>query len=199
MPAPHGNFLAAKWLPEHDIALRTHLAAELSYSQAAAKINAEFRTSYSRNAAIGRGNRIGLKSLCPNYAGERKPRRKKGYVTADGIVERTRRRKAKPQQFACDETGHRVADVVPLHLSLIDLDVGQCRWPYGDGSAALPYTFCGCEQFEGSSYCANHVALSTQEERTWSDERRARAAAWMRKLNGFKGSFSAARKYGDAA
>ncbi len=161
MSASPGNGLAAKWLPEHDNALRRLLEARLSFTQAAAAINAEFGTGYSRNACIGRSNRIGLKSLCPKFGGERRPRSRKGEATAAGIVERTQRRKAAPapQQFVCEPaTGLSVADVVPLHVSLIDLQPGQCRWPYGDG----PFTFCGCEQFDGSSYCEPHSALSTR-------------------------------------
>lgn len=41
----------------------------------------------------------------------------------------------------------------PLHLDLLDLQDGQCRWPYGEG----PFTFCGCRALAGSSYCAAHA------------------------------------------
>lgn len=44
----------------------------------------------------------------------------------------------------------------PLHLSLLDLKKGQCRWPLGDG----PFTFCGCDVQEGSPYCETHHAVA---------------------------------------
>lgn len=134
-------------------------------SETAVLLNRRFNTDYSRNAVIGRAMRKGIVTKNAALGRPRKPRSRKGEATAIGIVERTQRRRTAPapQQFACDETGLRVADVVPLHLSLLELEAGQCRWPYGDGSAALPYTFCGCPQFDGSSYCDGHAALAMRE------------------------------------
>jgi hypothetical protein len=39
--------------------------------------------------------------------------------------------------------------------TLLDLKVGECRWPEGDRH----YTFCGAPQAAGS-YCAHHHALA---------------------------------------
>jgi GcrA cell cycle regulator len=58
---------ATDWAPEHSAALREFLAKGMSYAKAADAINAKFETAYTRNAAIGRGKRMGL-------AGPEKPR-----------------------------------------------------------------------------------------------------------------------------
>lgn len=39
---------------------------------------------------------------------------------------------------------------------LLDLEDGDCRWPYGDG----PFVFCGCKRAPGASYCQDHLILS---------------------------------------
>ena len=43
---------------------------------------------------------------------------------------------------------------VPIfrHLTLIELQHGDCKWPEGDSN----YTFCGAPQEFGSPYCAWH-------------------------------------------
>lgn len=52
-----------------------------------------------------------------------------------------------------------VTPPAPAHLSLFDLQPHHCRWPYGDG----PFTFCGHDKIEGSSYCAAHARMSQRE------------------------------------
>ncbi|HJP69772.1 MAG TPA: GcrA family cell cycle regulator [Sphingomicrobium sp.] len=147
------------WLKEHDDALKAALAAKMSFSQAAAELNAKHGTTYSRNATAGRANRLGLKSLCPKSAGQpRRRRQRKGEATAIGIVERTRRKAE--HQFKCEPmTGLRIADVVPLNISIYELTDQTCKWPYGDNP---PFVYCGLPVFESCSYCADHVALSTR-------------------------------------
>jgi GcrA cell cycle regulator len=48
------------WAPEHSAALSEYLAQGMSYSEIARAINAKFNTTYSRNAALGRAQRMGL-------------------------------------------------------------------------------------------------------------------------------------------
>jgi GcrA cell cycle regulator len=140
------------WTVEHDAALDKYLQRKFSFSQAAAAINKEFGTAYTRNAAIGRANRIGLKSICPPTGGlhvNRKPRSMPW--AAQGVSQRTYYRRRKQ-----DVSAYRCVEVAPLNLSLVDLDSGQCHWPYGDG----PFTFCGHPQLPGFSYCGPHYVLS---------------------------------------
>lgn len=48
------------WAPEHSAALRDFFDKGKSFSQIARAINAKFKTTYSRNAALGRAKRMGL-------------------------------------------------------------------------------------------------------------------------------------------
>ena len=49
---------------------------------------------------------------------------------------------------------------MPRHLSLMDLEAGDCRYPYGGDAEGEPITFCGHPRREGSSYCAPHFHLT---------------------------------------
>jgi GcrA cell cycle regulator len=49
----------------------------------------------------------------------------------------------------------RCVEIVPRSLSLIDLEPGDCRYPYGDEAI----TFCGHPKQAGSQYCTPHHAL----------------------------------------
>lgn len=61
----------------------------------------------------------------------------------------------KAMDFKCAPFNAREADIVPLHVSLLDLEPSQCRHPYGDG----PFTFCGHPRAD-KSYCTAHMAIN---------------------------------------
>ena len=69
----------------------------------------------------------------------------------------------KPVQLRCVE-------IDPRHLSLIDLERGDCRYPYGGDEEGEAITFCGHPRRPGSSYCTPHFHFSrgpgTPSERT---------------------------------
>jgi GcrA cell cycle regulator len=54
----------------------------------------------------------------------------------------------------------RCAEVEPRHLVLIELEHGDCRYPYGGGEEGEAITFCGHPRCPGSSYCTPHFLLS---------------------------------------
>jgi GcrA cell cycle regulator len=132
----------------------------LSSAEAARELNLKFRTTHSRNAVIGKKARLGLSVP----TGPRTPRMKSAQ---DRVLKaRIVRPRPAPHQFACDETGLRIADVVPLDISIDDLTDDTCRWPYGE----RPVVYCGHQPLEGLPYCASHTALAT---RPWQDRRDA--------------------------
>ena len=45
-------------------------------------------------------------------------------------------------------------------LSLIELEHGDCRYPYGGDEEGEAITFCGHPRRPGSSYCGPHFQLS---------------------------------------
>jgi GcrA cell cycle regulator len=154
---------ADNWTSEHCDALRQFLAGGLSFSRIAAAINAKFNTAYSRNATIGRARRMGLTGsdrpahlldASPNSQRQRPERHKR----ATAALERPRPRvvdsKGKgPARLRCVE-------IDPRHLSFMELDDGDCRYPYGGDAEGDLVTFCGHLQRAGSSYCTAHFHLT---------------------------------------
>jgi GcrA cell cycle regulator len=54
----------------------------------------------------------------------------------------------------------RCVEIEPRHLSLIELERNDCRYPYGGDDEGEAITFCGHRQRPGSSYCTPHFHLS---------------------------------------
>jgi hypothetical protein len=139
---------------EFDLALKRCVAAGLSFANIAIKLNRQFGIDISRNACIGRAQRLGLsvsrtvKVDGANHRLARKVERKPKVMTI------------KPQ-FACEPaTGLRIADVVPLNISIYELNDSTCRWPLGDEA---PFTYCGCHALDGVPYCWPHMRLAHRE------------------------------------
>jgi hypothetical protein len=144
------------WNDELDFALKNCVAAGHSFANIAVKINREFGATLSRNACIGRAQRLGLsvsRTVKVDGAEHRLNRKPEGKTKTITI-------KPKPQ-FACEPaTGLRVADVVPLNISIYDLNDSTCRWPLGEQA---PFTYCGCHALDGVPYCWPHMRLAHRE------------------------------------
>ena len=150
------------WAPEHSDALRGHLAKGMSFSEIVKAINLRFGTTYSRNAALGRARRMGL-------TGEERPTSPLGgkppSLPRIGESRSTELRmpafhwpapvfeRVKAKKLRCVE-------IEPRHLSLIDLEHGDCRYPYGGDEEGEAITFCGRPRRTGTSYCTPHFHLS---------------------------------------
>lgn len=145
--APIGNLNGARWTADHDAFLRARLLENMSMAAAAAALNAEFGTAYSRNACIGRAGRQNMDRN--NAMG---PLRRK--LTAEKPKPQ-RVRVIVPKEPTPEMTALRCVEVEPLHVELVDLQDEHCRWPYGEG----PFTFCGNPVCLGT-YCGPHFALS---------------------------------------
>jgi GcrA cell cycle regulator len=149
------------WAPEHSAALREHLAQGMSYSEIARAINAKFNTAYSRNATIGRAQRMGLGGTSRPRDWARLPPR-----AEQPSLRKVRERYAAMARwfvpvFEPDESPKlRCADVDPRHLSLLELESGDCRYPYGGDEEGEAITFCGHARREDSSYCTAHFHLT---------------------------------------
>ena len=150
------------WPPEHSDALRKLLAERLAFSAIAKAINLRFNTAYTRNATIGRAKRMGLLgSDRPQSVLQAVPPRPEmaikslpvgsGPAPLHWLTPALKWRE--PLQLRC-------AEVEPRHLSLIELERGDCRYPYGGDEEGEVITFCGHPRCPGSSYCAPHFELS---------------------------------------
>jgi GcrA cell cycle regulator len=163
--------MQSNWTAEHSQALREHLARGWSYSKIAAAINAKFNTAYSRNATIGRAKRMGIAvsdrpEALPNHlpAKQLPSHHPSPNAAAPPLGER-RERKADfiwpmPVFEPIEMPRLRCVEVQPRHLSLDDLEPGDCRYPYGGEGDGEAITFCGHPQRAGSSYCAPHFHLT---------------------------------------
>lgn len=123
----------------------------------------------SRNAIIGACKRNGIKL----------PRK-----SSSGVKRAFKGRKANPgwqrrYTFAASVEKPmevKLAAVVPLNVTLDELQPDECRYPYGEG----PFLFCGNPQQPDSSYCAGHHRLcwikpTKAPVKTWRDMKRKAA------------------------
>lgn len=138
-----GSNAPGQWPAEHHDALVGFIAAGLSFAEAATAINKQFHSGYTRCAAIGRGSRTGIVQPTRTKVA-RAPRKPQPYKPRPRPVASVPR--AIP--ISCQE-------ITPLHLTLVDLETGDCRYPFGEG----PFTFCGHPSETDSSYCPAHHHL----------------------------------------
>jgi GcrA cell cycle regulator len=159
------------WTPEHCQALREYRARGLSYGEIARRLNAKFGTTYTRNAALGRGMRMGLPS--PERPGKRAKRLPAIGVskrpTKAGLPEPPRRQGVEPPGLApaverAMPVVFRSVGIKPRLISLIELGPNDCRYPYGGEKDREAIAFCGHPKVPGSSYCAPHFHLTRGDE-----------------------------------
>jgi GcrA cell cycle regulator len=152
---------SSNWAPEHSGALREYLALGMTYSQIARAINAKFNTHYTRSAALSRARRIGLVSnerpadLTPPAPQCQQPslsQLRKAYASASRWFVPNFEREDAPKL--------RCLDIEPCHVSLIELEASDCRYPYGGDEEGEAITFCGHPRREDSSYCTAHFHLT---------------------------------------
>jgi GcrA cell cycle regulator len=149
------------WTDNNNDRLKTLYAAGMSCSQ----IASELGNGFSRNAVIGRIHRMKLerRGANGNYNGSGrgpalrtaeavKPRAR---ITLVNSNSNARRVTVAPEPVELKPL--RCAEVVPLGVSLIDLEPSHCRWPYGDREI----TNCGHPKLEDRSYCGAHKALAS--------------------------------------
>lgn len=166
--------VAGLWPEEHTQELIRLCAEKLSYRQISALLNEKFGTSYTKNATLGKAARIGIqKESAPSIPGNHKPRadRNTPYKIREPRrkIETIRIVRANTNSNAMriirsvsfEQEKLRCVEIVPRHLSLIDLEPSDCRYPYGDDQI----TFCGHPKHVGSAYCLPHHALCSQPPR----------------------------------
>jgi GcrA cell cycle regulator len=149
------------WTPEHSDALREYVATGLSFSRAADALNAKFGTAYTRNAVLGRAKRMKLVVPARPARGPkvRQPIRAKvprkareGHSGAPGTTALAVER-PEPPKLRC-------VGVSPRLVALVDLEPGECRYPYGGDRDDEAITFCGHPCLRNSVYCAPHFHLT---------------------------------------
>ncbi|WP_298257927.1 GcrA family cell cycle regulator [Bradyrhizobium sp.] len=171
--------MQSTWEDAHSLALRELVEKGISFKEIARALNERFGTAYTRNAAIGRARRLGLSTPERSgpggvFAAPRKPDARK-------MAEKRARNLCKsPKPTALERAAVlqlRCVAIAPRHLTLIDLEPGDCRYPYGGDAEGEPITFCGHLRREGSSYCPSHFHLTSLPD---VDEKRPPAKAPLR-------------------
>jgi GcrA cell cycle regulator len=153
------------WTEEH-IETLIRLWPEFSASEVAAELSSLGGHFYTRNAVVGKANRLGLaKRDMPPIRSKKfaykepKPRQPPKQVLV----------KATPRPAYVAPTA-----VTPKNLSIMELTSTTCRWPIGDPRDGMSY--CGCQKSATDSYCAHHMAVAYMAP----VDRATRAAAKLR-------------------
>jgi GcrA cell cycle regulator len=147
-PPKDSNLIAhgATWTPERVAQLKGCIGAGLSCSRIAAEIGV------SRNAVIGKMNRLGLSRPREVIAREPQPRRaawRPRVLTQHQIL----------MELPPEPSAEPIAIDNGRGCSLLELSPGKCRWPISEPGAA-DFCFCGNKQVEGLSYCMGHARIA---------------------------------------
>jgi GcrA cell cycle regulator len=134
------------WPPEAVARLRELRQAGIAFSECTRALNAEFGATLSRNAVIGKAQRIGL---CQPSASS--PRAMRIMVRARPSVD--------------------VITVASKPVAVCNARPHHCRWPLGDPKSP-DFRFCGARRLEPLPYCPDHALIAYQP----ASKRKGRAA-----------------------
>jgi GcrA cell cycle regulator len=139
----------ATWTTERVEQLKICIGAGLTCSQIAAEIGV------SRNAVIGKMNRLGLSR--PREVLAREPAAKRAAWRSRNVT------RLFTQHRIFVELPPATAEATALYdgrgCSLLELGPGKCRWPISE-PGTRDFCFCGSQQVEGLPYCAGHARLA---------------------------------------
>jgi GcrA cell cycle regulator len=157
------------WTPDMDDIIIRDFKAGVSASVSADKVAAFIGSKVTRNAVIGRWNRLGYK-------------REDGYATRAAHAVRQAKRKSAPvmrptprvssseellqRLTALQEISEKMKEAVEpvtvvaepgefLRVHLLDLPPQGCRWSVGEDEDG--HQFCGLQREDGRPYCSQHV------------------------------------------
>lgn len=149
------------WTDVQDQMLRTLHAQGLSFSQIGAEMG------ITRGAVSGRADRIGLpmrKEQSP-----RTGRPKKIKIGAERRRKVERQAAFKPKLNAMPAS--KVVEEPPRpRKPLVELEPGECRWPYRDAN----FTFCALPAVDGQPYCGPHCRAAYHVARPIGERAQAR-------------------------
>lgn len=202
--------MADAWTDERVELLRQLHKEGLSASQMATEICRKHPGPYiSRNAAIGKANRLGLgpigggrlergssvlglpKTRISNSPAALRPKPKLpprpapalfAKPNADGFTPHVSTEATPPQRPDLTRL-----EVLPdTACTLEDLEPGMCRWPIGDPQSDA-FRFCGCQRSDGATaearfYCEEHLRLSKGDKQPKKPKTRSHGAELARQL-----------------
>lgn len=140
------------WSDDQNTFLKKHHEEGLSASQIAIKLNREFGINKTRNAVIGRLNRLGLS----NNGRPSQPRRSRA-MTQQQKIARIVARKANGSFNSQGGSQDASEDNAPfLRLPILELKNHQCR--YAVDYAENTHLFCGLPT-DAKPYCEHHARI----------------------------------------
>lgn len=142
------------WTPEKCDELRTALADGLTFSEAA------LRVGCSRAAAIGKADRLGVRSLhSPFSAGSIQSKVPKIRAARKSRAMQPREA-AKPEPVVAPDPSFVNRPSSGDGVSIMELrSFRMCRWPCGDPKDSA-FRFCAASIDPAATYCATHRALA---------------------------------------
>ena len=148
------------WLPAETERLHELLVEGYSASRMMAIINQEFRARFTRNAVLGKIDRMDWARERPKAVvrAPSVPRKRKRAVPHHGFNGKVVPKPPTPMPST---------PVVDLHIpagqrrSLGELDNGMCHWPVGEGAEMF---FCGAEPEFDKPYCRSHCAIAYRRD-----------------------------------
>jgi GcrA cell cycle regulator len=145
----------ATWTTERVEELKVCFGEGLSCSQIAVQIGV------SRNAVIGKLNRLGLTRPRSTTAKDPEAKRPAGRARGGSNITRIFSQHRILVELPPEPPGG--AEVVSIHAgggcSLLELSPGKCRWPVSEPNAR-DFCFCGNAQVEGLPYCVGHARIA---------------------------------------
>jgi GcrA cell cycle regulator len=139
--------MAFPWTDEHLETVKRLFSEKKSATQIANAMG----HGLSRNAICGKLARLGLTRGAEKHVSSAPKPRSEPRVKMVSVKPAAPRRASVVPIAMID-----AADVIPLLISLVDLEPKSCRWPYGDGPIFL---FCGHPVLD-APYCFGHMQLS---------------------------------------
>lgn len=153
-PTTSGDGEMKEWSQQATDRMIELWGAGVSASILADRLNAEFGTTLTRNAVLGRAFRVGLP----------------GRPTTESRIVRVYKERPQPvrlrrkleREIAAIKLPPTICDqAIPLEQrkSLEQLTEHTCRWPVGDVGEE-GFFFCGAEPVKDRPYCAGHCAVA---------------------------------------
>lgn len=168
------------WAQEATDLLIEHYKTGVTASASARIINAKFGTHYTRNAIIGKRDRVGLSRANPIQSqmardplvkaaidAERRRKRAERIAKLEREQQSLKRKKEIAALKQAEAYAAKIDALAPIRPhakstadAILSLGFNSCRYPIG-AVGADDFHFCCKPRDEGSSYCAHHRAICT--------------------------------------
>ena len=118
------------------------------------------RLGFTKNAIVGKINRLGLNTKVTVKSEKKKAAAKKS-PAKKSVKGAKSPKQSKSDQRTSAESRHKIERVIQHSAALMSLRPDQCRWPIGDPDSDN-FKFCGEKCFVGKPYCFEHCKLAYQ-------------------------------------